>query len=130
MSSSKESNTSKALKGMSSQTLVTIMIAVVELVSFSIMSRLLTKEDFGYYAAVTAILAVFKSLSETGIGSAIIQRKNPDARYINNSFTISLFFGLFLMAFLCALARPIAVMVVDETLTIPLLIMSVTLLCL
>ena len=129
MANSKESNTSKALKGMSSQTLVTILTAVVELVSFSIMSRLLTKEDFGYYAAVTAILAIFKSLSETGIGSAIIQRKNPDARYINNSFTISLFFGLFLMALLCALARPIAVMVVDETLTVPLLIMSVTLLC-
>ena len=129
MNNPAESNTSKALKGMSSQTLVTFLAAFVEIASFSIMSRLLTKEDFGYYAAVTAIVAIFKSLSETGIGSAIIQRKNPDSRYINNAFTVSLCFGIFLMALLCILAHPIAVMVVDETMTVPLIIMSVTLLC-
>ena len=92
-----ESNTSKAVKGMSSQTLVTVLTGVVEVVSFSIMSRLLTKEDFGYYAAISAVLAIFKSLSETGIGSAIIQRKKPDSKFINNAFTINLFFGLFLL---------------------------------
>ena len=70
-----ESNTSKAVRGMSSQTLVTLILGIVEIVSFSIMSRLLSQSDFGYYAAISAITIVFTSFSETGIGSAIIQRK-------------------------------------------------------
>ena len=60
---------------MSSQTLVTIVLGLVEIVSFSIMSRLFTQEDFGYYAAITAITGVFTTFSETGIGSAIVQQK-------------------------------------------------------
>ena len=67
-------NSQKVLKGISSQTFVTILLGGVELISFSIMSRLLTKEDFGYYAAITAITTVFASFSETGIGSAIVQQ--------------------------------------------------------
>ena len=90
---SQESNTSKAIKGMSSQTLVTIVLGVVEIVAFSIMSRLLTQEDFGYYAAITAVTVVFASFSETGIGAAIIQRKEINQRYIDNAFTLSFIFG-------------------------------------
>ena len=50
-----QSNTTKVLKGVSTQTFITILIGVIEIVSFSIMSRLLTQEDFGYYASITAI---------------------------------------------------------------------------
>ena len=126
--SGQESNTVKAVKGMSSQTIVTILSGVVEIISFSILSRLLTKEDFGYYAAISAVLAIFNSLSETGIGSAIIQRKDPDSRYINNAFTVNLFFGLFLALIMAALSAPIAKLVVDASMTIPMMILSVTLL--
>ena len=81
---------------MSSQTLVTIVLGVIEVASFSIMSRLLTQEDFGYYAAITAITAVFASFSETGIGSAIVQQKELTKRFIDNAFTICLLFGTFI----------------------------------
>lgn len=114
---------------MSSQTIVTIVLGVVEIVSFSIMSRLLTQEDFGYYAAITAITAVFASFSETGIGSAIIQRKEINDRYINNSFTLSFLFGLFISVLLLVMARPLAAAVADKSMTMPLMLMSVTLLC-
>ncbi len=125
---STESNTSKTLKGMSSQTLVTIVLGLVEIVSFSIMSRLLTQEDFGYYAAITAITAVFATFSETGIGSAIVQQKELTNRYINNAFTISFLFGTFISLLLLVLAGPLAKAVADVSMTVPLMLMSITLL--
>ena len=123
-----ESNTTKAIKGMSSQTIVTIVLGVVEVVSFSIMSRLLTQEDFGYYAAITAITAVFASFSETGIGAAIVQQKELTKRFVDNAFTISLLFGSFISILLLVLSGPLSRSVADESMMAPLMLMSGTLL--
>lgn len=122
------SNTDKAIKGMSSQTLVTIVLGVVEIVSFSIMSRLLTQEDFGYYAAITAVTTVFASFSETGIGSAIVQQKELSKRFVDNAFTLSFLFGSFISLLLLVLARPLSRTVADESMMIPLMLVSGTLL--
>lgn len=122
------SNTQKVVKGMSSQTLVTIVLGVVEIVSFSIMSRLLTAEDFGYYAAITAITAIFATFSETGIGSAIVQQKELTKRYIDNAFTISLIFGLIISIALFSLSGVLSRSVADITMRLPLMLMSATLL--
>ncbi len=122
------SNTSKAIKGMSSQTIVTAILGIVEIVSFSIMSRLLTEEDFGYYAAISAITTIFASLSETGIGSAIVQQKGLSKRYINNAFTLSLLFGMGISFALFVLAGPLSRSVANESIKIPLMLISSTLL--
>ena len=123
-----ESNTSKAIKGMSSQTLVTIILGVVEVVSFSLMSRLLSREDFGYYAAITAVVTVFACLSDAGIGSAIIQKKEASQSFINNAFSLGLWFGAAASLLLFSFAGVIARLVADSSMTVPLRIMSVTLL--
>ncbi len=123
-----DSNTQKVFKGMSSQTLVTIVLGIVEIVSFSIMSRLLTQEDFGYYAAITAITVVFSTFSETGIGSAIVQQKDLTPRYVNNAFTLSLLFGISISFLLFALSGYLAESVADSSMRMPLMMMSVTLL--
>ncbi len=122
-----ESNTSKAVKGMSSQTIVTIVLGVIEIASFSIMSRLLTQQDFGYYAAISAITIIFSTFSETGIGSAIVQQKELTQRYINNAFTISLLFGGFVSVLMLALSAPLAHAVADDSMRVPLMLMSGTL---
>lgn len=122
------SNTNKVLRGMSSQTIVTLVLGLVEIVSFSIMSRLLTQEDFGYYAAITAITVVFATFSETGIGSAIVQQKELTKGYIDNAFTISLLFGSVITLLLLVLAGPLSRMVADESMRVPLMLMSGTLL--
>ena len=129
MTNSKNSNTTKFLKGVSSQTLVTIVLGLVEIVSFSIMSRLLTRQDFGYYAALSAILVVFNSFAQTGIGSSIIQRKEIDQKFINNAFTLALCFGTVLSLMLFLLSDILANMVVDESMGMPLKLMSLTILC-
>lgn len=123
------SNTTKLIKGMSSQTIVTIVLGVMEMVSFSIMSRLLTKTDFGYFSALTAITIIFSSLTQTGVGAAIIQKKNLTESYANNAFSINLIVGLFVSALLFVLSGPIANIVLDDTMVKPLRLMSITLLC-
>lgn len=123
-----QSNTQKALKGMSSQALVTLVLGLVEIVSFSIMSRLLSQEDFGYYAALTAITTVFASFSETGMGASIIQRKDITDRFVNNAFTISCIVGLFVASLLLIFSKPLSAGLVDESMLIPLMLMSITLL--
>ena len=55
MSSDTGTLSEKAMRGFGSQTLIVIGIGVVNLIYFSVMSRLLSKEDFGYFAIITAI---------------------------------------------------------------------------
>lgn len=124
---SDQSNTQKTLRGVSSQTVVTIVLGVVEVIAFSVMSRLLTKDDFGYYAVVCAISAVFSCLADAGIGSAIIQRKNSDSHFINVAFTLSLIFGLSAMALMMATSHFFAKLVVDESMTLPIILLAITL---
>lgn len=122
------SNSKKVINGISSQTLVTIMLGVVEIGSFAIMSRLLTKEDFGYYAAIMAIVTIFSSFSETGIGSAIVQQKKLNQRYVDNAFTLSLIFGLCISSALLLSSKFLANVVADESMIKPLMVMALTLL--
>lgn len=129
MQTKESTNTSKVVKGMSAQTVITIVLGFLEIVSFSIMSRLLTDKDFGYYAAILAVTAVFQSFTETGIGSAIIQRKDLNKKYINSSFSLSLIFGILVSLALFLSSGLLAKSVADETMTNPLRIISITLLC-
>lgn len=122
-------NTQKVAKGISSQTIVTIVLGIVEITSFSILSRLLSQEDFGYYAAITAITTIFATFSETGIGSAIVQQKQLSKAYLNNAFSLSLLFGAVISSILFVFAHLISDLVADSSMTNALRLMSITLLC-
>lgn len=122
------SNYQKIVKGVSSQTIVTGILAILEIASFSIMSRLLTQEDFGYYAAIIAISAVFSIFAESGIGSALIQKNILTNEYVNNAFTLSLIFGLLGTVLLSALSGLLSRFIADESMQIPLILFSTTLL--
>ena len=124
-----QSNTNKVVKGLSTQTIITITLGVLEIVSFSIMSRLLTNQDFGYYAAILAVVTVFQSFAESGVGSAIIQRKELNQHYIDSSFSMNLIIGIIVSLALFLSAGIVAGAVADKTMTVPLRIISITLLC-
>lgn len=124
------SNTQKTVKSISSQSVVTLVLGLFEILLFSIMSRLLTREDFGYYAAMGAITTVFASFTETGIGSALIQKKQVNIDYYNSAITLSLIIGSFLTLLLFSLSEPLSRLVVgNKSLSIPLRLMSFSLLC-
>lgn len=119
--------TNSVIKGISSQTVITITLGVLNVVSFAIFSRLLSKEVFGYFAALGAIISIFQGISEAGLGSAVIQRKEFSPRFFSTAFTLSLVISTGLAFLLLILANPLAILVSDESLAWPLRIISLLL---
>ncbi len=120
--------TQTLLKGISIQTLITLVMGVIEVVYFAIMSRLLTKSDFGYFAVISGVMAICMSLSEAGLGSAIIQKKDASKSYISTTFTLSLILGSIFFFAVFFLSPYISYVVADNTVVIPLKLTSVTIL--
>lgn len=127
---SKASTTQTTIKSMSVQTVMTLATAVLSLVSFSILSRLLTQVDFGYFAVLSAIVAIFNTLTEAGMGSAVIQKKEVSNRYIDTAFSLALYSGILFALILFVFAGWLAYFFADLSLTSPLRAMSIcVLLC-
>lgn len=120
-----ESGSSKVFKGLRSQSIITFLLAVIQLVYFSLMSRLLTKEVFGIFAVITAITAILTEISNAGLGSAVIQKKSVTNVFINTAFTLSAIIGSFFSILLALLAKPLSQYLIgDNELTIPFCIMA------
>ena len=102
-----ESTRDKVYKGLSAQTLVTIVMGLLEVGAFAIMSRLLTPEDFGYYAIIIAVTSLFQCLTEAGLGSAVIQRSNVTSGYISTALALSVLIGSIFTVLLFILAQPL-----------------------
>lgn len=122
------SNTKILFNGLSAQTLVTIVLALIEMSYFAIMSRLLTKTDFGYYAAITGVMAIITSLSEAGLGASVIQKKDATEMFISTAYSLSIILGLVFCLLLFILSPLIANLIADDTLEVPLRIIAVTVL--
>lgn len=87
---------------------------------------MLTPEDFGYFALITAVTTILTSLSEAGLGSSVIQKKNADKDFTSTAFTLSLCFGFFFSGILFTFARQFSQLVCDSgELTLAFRIMSV-----
>lgn len=123
-----QSYTEKALRGMSIQTLVTIIMGVLEVIVFATMSRLLTKTDFGYMATIMAIISVFSSISEAGLGSSIIQKKDDSERHVSTAFSLSILIGSLFSILLFFLSPWLANLIADYHIARPLRIISILLL--
>jgi len=76
-------------KNISIQTTSVFMMALLQLLSIIVLARVLTPLDFGKIAAASVIIALATMLSEIGIGSAIVQRKEISKRYISTAFNLS-----------------------------------------
>lgn len=121
-----QNRTTTLFKGLSVQTIITIIMGILEIVFFAIMSRLLTKSDFGYFAAISGIMAICMSLSEAGLGSAVIQKKETSSEHLSTAFTLSCCIGAFFSIVLFLMSPHIASLIADETITLPLQFMSTT----
>ena len=104
------STKSKVYKGLSSQTLIVLAKGVLEVSVFALMSRLLTPEDFGFYAVIIAVTSVFQCLTEAGLGSAVIQRNNASKEYVSTALGLSAMLGAFFMILLIVLAKPLSML--------------------
>ena len=119
-----EAKTNKFIKGVSVQTIVTIVMGVLEVVVFSIMSRLLSRQEFGYYSALIGIISICQSIANAGLGSAIIQKKDGSPEHVSTAFTLSLIIGSTVSLLVFVFAAPLARWIADDSLTLALRIMS------
>ena len=85
----------QAFNGIAVQTLVTVLLAVIELTYFSLMSRLLSPTVFGELAIIMAVVAIMQSLSDAGLGSALIQSQTTDKTYKSTALSLSVILGIF-----------------------------------
>lgn len=99
--------------------------ALCDMVVFALFSRLLTKEDFGYYAVVCAVLVIVQSLSDAGIGASVIQKKEPSQEYIHTAFTLSFIVGFVSFLLVLVFSHPIALLLAGEEIARPIAIASV-----
>ena len=121
-----KSKTDELFGGISVRTLQLIVMAIVEMCMFSFWSRHLSKQDFGYMAAINAILSVVDVIAEAGLGAAIVQKKNASREFVSTAFTLSFLLGIVAMLVVFFFAPQLASLVSgDENITIPLRIMSV-----
>lgn len=115
------------IKGISTQFIVTISKGLMQILVFAIFSRLLTKTDFGYYAAITGITMVFSSISSAGIGSAVIQQKQLSEILCSTAFTLNLLVGVGMGLLFLFLSPILATTILDNTLELPLRLMAIPL---
>lgn len=80
----------------------------IQILTTSVMARLLTPSEFGIYVAVFVIIYFFQLLSDSGIAASIIQRKDLTESEIFSLFLISLLIGLVLSVSFLTLSPLIA----------------------
>lgn len=115
------------VSGLSSQALITFVMGVLSILSFSLFTRLLTQEIFGYFASLNAILIVFQAFSQAGLGAAVIQKQDCSKEYFSTAFTISILISTLLAVILFFSAKFWANLVSDDTITNPLRLLSILL---
>ena len=73
---------------------------LISLLITTILSRLISPEEFGVVAIAQVVITFLNIFSDFGIGPAIIQNKKLSNRDLSSIFTITIFVGLFLTALL------------------------------
>ncbi|MCQ2233279.1 MAG: lipopolysaccharide biosynthesis protein [Paludibacteraceae bacterium] len=68
----------------------------VQIAITAILARLLKPEDFGIVAIASVLMVFFVTLTEAGLGPAIIQKKDLTEDNVNSFFTLTLIIGTLL----------------------------------
>lgn len=101
--------TKSAVKGVSWITLLRILTRVITLVRLSILGRLLTPAQFGYFGIATLILSFLEIFTETGINVFLIQEKGHIKEYVNSAWVASIVRGIVLALIIFFSASAISV---------------------
>ena len=90
---------------------------VLRLVVLVVLTRLLTPAEFGLVSAALVVVGFTELFSQLGMGPAVVQRPQLEARHLRTGMTVSISLGLLLCALLWLIAPSIAAFFRQETLT-------------
>ena len=93
----------------------------------AVLARILTPFDFGVVAVITVFTTFFATLSDMGLGPAIVQKKELTGRDIDSLFTYSVYVAAALSLIFAACAFPIAAFYKDAVYVKPTLLLTVSL---
>jgi len=82
-----------------------ICVRIIGFVRLTILARLLIPEDFGLFALVTVFIGGIVALSDVGIATAVIQKRDLDDDFLDTAWHLGWMRGLVLAA-ICWLAAP------------------------
>jgi len=71
-----------------------------------VLARLIAPAEFGVFAEATTLMALITVAVELGLGSALVQRKEIDARHESSALILTVFSGLFACLVLAVVADP------------------------
>ena len=101
MNSNDERETSlsaRTLDGMKWSYLSTFSRALLSLLVLVFLARLLTPVDFGLFGIAWIFIALGARFAQSGVGPAVVQRHELTGRHIQVGFTLSMAFGIAMMA--------------------------------
>lgn len=100
---------------------------VLTLVVNAILARILSPYDFGVVAVITVFTTFFSTLSDMGLGPAIVQKKDLSSFEIDSLFTYSIYVSVVLSLVFVLCAFPIAAFYKDAVYLKPAMLLSVAL---
>src|SRR5687767_8060994 len=68
--------------------------ACVQLIQLWLLSKILTRYEFGLYAMVMSVVQIIRQFSDVGIGSANVQRQNPTTNELSSLYWTTVAIGL------------------------------------
>ena len=105
-----------------------VIIAVLNFILIVILSRYLSIEDFGLFALVVAMQALFQVLLDAGLSPAYIKSNNPSSDLRNTFFTINIVLGGINFILLIIIAPILSMIYSNDDLMYLILIFSISVL--
>jgi O-antigen/teichoic acid export membrane protein len=87
---------SDALKGVSWITLLRGLTRIITILRLSVLGRLLTPVEFGFFGIASLLLSLLEILTETGINVFLVQEKRDLKEYIDSAWVVSILRGIVL----------------------------------
>src|SRR5659263_4773 len=119
--------TNKTVRNISSIGLLHIFTKTLNLVTLTILSRLLLPSDFGIIAIAGIMITVADQFKDFGIGNAVIHKQDKSDEYLITGFTIRLVFGILFFGTIFLLAPLYANYFNDKVITSVLRVSSIVL---
>ncbi|WOH38981.1 oligosaccharide flippase family protein [Thalassotalea fonticola] len=83
--------------------------AILQVLQISILARMLSPSEFGYYAICTLVIGLGALFAQSGIGNAIIKQKTFTSNQACSVFWFNLFISIIIFIFICCLSYPIEI---------------------
>lgn len=118
----------KAVSGIAWTTVSAIVRSIVGLLQVAILTRLLTKADFGIVAIANIFIGFTQIFLDLGISSGILHRQGITSREYSSLFWLNIITGVLLTAVLCAITPIVAKVYKEPSLVRILSLLSLTIL--